>query len=71
MRRMPLQERDDFPRAGFRARRWKRFERDLHAWLATPHGRFATWCASSAVASRTDAVHARQVAQSPVTTTSA
>jgi hypothetical protein len=35
----------DFPRNGFRARRWLRFERDLEAWLATPEGRFARWCA--------------------------
>jgi hypothetical protein len=32
-----------FPRAGYRARRFKRFERDLQAWLATPEGRFAAW----------------------------
>jgi hypothetical protein len=40
---VPIEEREQFPRAGFRARRFKRFERDLHAWLATPEGRFATW----------------------------
>lgn len=40
----------EFPRAGFRARRWQRFERDLHAWLATPEGRFTTWCAQHDVA---------------------
>ncbi|MGH2451040.1 MAG: hypothetical protein ACRDGE_07190 [Candidatus Limnocylindria bacterium] len=34
-----------FPRAGFRARLWRRFERDLRAWLATPEGRFAVYCA--------------------------
>jgi hypothetical protein len=39
----------DFPRAGFRARRWRRFERDLHAWLETPAGRFAAWSAVRAV----------------------
>ena len=40
---------DTFPRAGFRARRWQRFERDLAAWLATPEGRFAEWRAEQAV----------------------
>jgi hypothetical protein len=39
----------DFPKAGFRARRWLRFERDLHAWLKTPEGAFATWRAVRAV----------------------
>jgi hypothetical protein len=43
--RVPPEERDDFPRAGVRARRWRRFERDLEAWLATPVGRFARWSA--------------------------
>jgi hypothetical protein len=38
-----IEEREEFPRAGVRARRFKRFERDLQAWLATPEGRFATW----------------------------
>lgn len=32
-----------FPRAGSRARRWMRFERDFTAWLRTPQGRFAAW----------------------------
>jgi len=41
---------DDFPRAGFRARRWRRFERDLRAWLETPEGRFEAWCARQRVA---------------------
>jgi hypothetical protein len=45
MDRPHLQDATDFPRNGFRARRWLRFERDLHAWLATPEGRFARWCA--------------------------
>jgi hypothetical protein len=40
---------EEFPRAGFRARRWLRFERDLQAWLDTPEGRFAVWCAGEAV----------------------
>jgi hypothetical protein len=71
MRAVPLQECDDFPRAGFRARRWQRFERDLQAWLATPDGRFAEWCARRALAPHADRGHARQLAQSPVTTTSA
>jgi hypothetical protein len=42
-------ERAEFPAAGFRARRWRRFERDLHAWLATPEGRFARWRARQAL----------------------
>lgn len=36
---------EDFPSVGFRARRWQRFERDLHEWLETPEGRFTAWCA--------------------------
>jgi hypothetical protein len=44
------EHRDDFPHVGFRARRWQRFERDLHAWLATPEGRFTTWCAQRQLA---------------------
>jgi hypothetical protein len=36
-------QNEDFPRAGSRARRLQRFERDLRAWLRTPEGRFATW----------------------------
>lgn len=32
-----------FPRVGARARRWMRFERDYHAWLESPEGRFARW----------------------------
>ena len=47
---VPPDERADFPTAGFRARRWARFERDLHAWLASPEGRFAHWRARQAVA---------------------
>jgi hypothetical protein len=43
---------DEFPRAGYRARRWRRFERDLHAWLATPEGRFAAWRAQQALDER-------------------
>ncbi|EHN10535.1 hypothetical protein PAI11_26420 [Patulibacter medicamentivorans] len=45
-----LNEQDAFPRAGFRARRWQRFERDLALWLSTPEGRFAAWRAAQAVA---------------------
>jgi hypothetical protein len=33
----------DFPLHGSRARALARFERDLHAWLDTPEGRFAVW----------------------------
>lgn len=49
MTAVPHDERADFPIAGFRARRWLRFERDLHAWLASPEGRFAHWRARQAV----------------------
>ena len=45
----PIEEREEFPTAGFRARRWLRFERDLQAWLDTPEGRFAAWDATQAV----------------------
>jgi hypothetical protein len=41
----PVEELDHFPSCGFRARRWLRFERDLAAWLQTPEGRFAVFCA--------------------------
>lgn len=43
-------ERDDDPSFGARARAWRRFERDLGEWLATPAGRFARWRARRAVA---------------------
>jgi hypothetical protein len=33
------------PRAGFRARLWRRFEQGYHEWLETPEGRFARFCA--------------------------
>jgi hypothetical protein len=46
---MPHEERDSFPAVGARARALKRFERDLHAWLGTPDGRFAQWDAQRAV----------------------
>lgn len=48
---MPVQpeERQNFPDVGSRARRFKRFERDLRAWLETPEGRFAAWRARQAV----------------------
>lgn len=36
---------NEFPQAGARARLVKRFERDFRAWLATPEGRFAAYCA--------------------------
>jgi hypothetical protein len=41
--KMAVMPNDDFPRAGSRARRMQRFERDLRAWLRTPEGRFAAW----------------------------
>ena len=50
---MPIEEREDFPHVGARARRFTRFERDLRAWLQTPHGQFAAW-------------HARQVVEAPL-----
>ena len=62
---MPPDEHAEFPRAGVRARRWQRFERELRAWLDTPDGRFARWQAE-----REPAAHAAHAAQSPVTTTS-
>jgi len=40
---MRTNEPDAFPMFGARARVWQRFERDLHAWLESPEGRFATW----------------------------
>jgi hypothetical protein len=42
---LPVEERTDFPRAGARARQWRRFEDALHGWLETSEGRFVTWCA--------------------------
>jgi hypothetical protein len=46
----PVEELEEFPTAGFRARRWLRFERDLQSWLDTPEGRFAAWAAAQDVA---------------------
>jgi len=46
---MPQEELEDFPQVGARARAFKRFERDLEAWLATAEGRFAAWEARTAV----------------------
>ena len=43
------EERQDFPAAGARARAFKRFERDLEAWLETAEGRFAVWYARAAI----------------------
>jgi hypothetical protein len=43
MSAVPTEELEAFPRAGSRARRFQRFERDLRAWLQTPEGRFAAW----------------------------
>jgi hypothetical protein len=40
---MPLEEREDFPTVGARARAFRRFERDFATWLATAEGRFAEW----------------------------
>ena len=66
MRAVSPEERADFPNAGYRARRWQRFERDLHHWLDTPDGRFASWRAQRGL----EPAHAAQLAQSPRTTTS-
>jgi hypothetical protein len=49
MERLEVEEQDEFPVAGFRARRWLRFERDLQAWLDSPDGEFARWQAVRAV----------------------
>jgi len=48
----PIEEQEEFPTCGFRARRWLRFERDLSAWLDTPEGRFAAWEAGRDTASQ-------------------
>ena len=39
-----------FPEYGARARRWRRFEGDLRAWLDSPEGRFAEWRARTSLA---------------------
>lgn len=44
----------ELPRAGVRARRIARFERELARWLATDEGRFAVWCAARSVATEPD-----------------
>ena len=49
---MQQEERDTFPAVGARARALKRFERDLHAWLESPGGRFAQWDAQRALLGR-------------------
>jgi hypothetical protein len=43
----PVEELAEFPHAGARARTWRRFERDLAAWLESPQGRFALWQAAA------------------------
>jgi hypothetical protein len=48
----PVEELEEFPTAGFRARRWLRFERDFWAWLGTPEGQFARWCAEEVAGER-------------------
>jgi hypothetical protein len=62
---MPEEERQEFPAVGARARSFRRFERELEAWLATAEGRFATWSARSQI--ETDCY--AQSAHSPRTTT--
>ena len=49
MKAMPDEEQQDFPAVGSRARAFKRFERDLEAWLQTAEGRFAVWYARAAI----------------------
>ncbi|MGX6448324.1 hypothetical protein ACVU7I_09700 [Patulibacter sp. S7RM1-6] len=49
MQRYESLPQDRIPAAGYRARRWNRFERDLRSWLDTPEGRFATWRAQTAI----------------------
>jgi hypothetical protein len=49
MEAMPDEEQQDFPAVGSRARAFKRFERDLQAWLESPEGRFAVWYARAAI----------------------
>jgi hypothetical protein len=43
------QPQDVIPVAGFRARRWNRFERELRDWIESPDGRFAAWRAQQAI----------------------
>jgi len=50
MNDITIEHTEDFPLVGFRARRWLRFERDLHDWLTTPEGRFTAWCAQQQIA---------------------
>jgi hypothetical protein len=50
MQAMPDEEHEDFPALGARARAFKRFERDLEAWLRTAEGRFAVWYARAVIA---------------------
>ena len=50
MQAMPDEEHEDFPALGARARAFKRFERDLEAWLRTAEGRFAVWSARAVIA---------------------
>jgi hypothetical protein len=50
VQRSDVLPQDCIPAAGYRARRWNRFERDLREWMASPEGRFAEWRAHVAVA---------------------
>lgn len=54
MQRYDALPQDRIPTAGFRARRWNRFERDLRAWMASPEGRFAEWRAKALVGAPSD-----------------
>jgi hypothetical protein len=62
----------DIPAAGYRARRFARFERDLAAWQASPHGQFAVWRAQRQLAGAPAfCADAEQRAQRPRSTSSA
>ena len=50
MRYETLEHAVDLPRAGVRARRLARFERDFGRWLQSADGRGATWRARRALA---------------------
>lgn len=61
-------EHTEFPRAGSRARRWSRFERDLYSWMNRPEGQFECWMAKRKLGTHQGAA-SRQEPHSPLTTT--
>jgi hypothetical protein len=63
-----LEHAVEIPRAGVTARRWRRFETELAAWLDTAEGRFAQFHAQRAIGEVGQAA-ARQSAHSPRTMT--